>query len=192
MTTNRQRTDPQKIEVQQRRNALTKRIKVWRVAQMVYMPQVSAYLPNEGDSVDPEDDAQGLDISKPETWPLFLPSAIPRDDRSACYRGVIETEQVLRLAQLQDGLVGLRLSRRALRNLRLYFKTNMAGEGKNSCGGQDFQKNSEKHVISLLLQCWQRFWWGFSSSTPVTRCFSVGGWENLIPIPGDQPRRPRG
>ena len=98
---------------------------------MVYMPQVLAYLPDESDSVDP-DDAQGLDNSKPETWPLYLPSAIASDDRSSCYKGVIETEQVLRLAQLQDGLVGLRLSRRALRNLRLYFKTNMAGEGKKT------------------------------------------------------------
>ena len=125
---NRQRTDPQKIEIQQRRNALAKRIKVWRVAQMVYMPQASAYLPEESDSLD-SDDVQGLDISKPETWPLFLPSNILSEDRPSCYKGVIETEKVLRLAQLQDGLVGLRLSRRALRNLRLYFKTNVAGEG---------------------------------------------------------------
>ena len=131
LVSNRQRTDPQKIEVQQRRNALAKRIKVWRVAQMVYMPQASLYLPDESDSKDSED-TQGLDTSKPETWPLFLPSDIPSEDRPSCYKGVIETERVLRLAQLQDGLVGIRLSRRALRNLRLYFKTNIAGEGKKT------------------------------------------------------------
>ena len=95
------------------------------------MPQASAYLPDESD-LPTSDDAQRLDNSKPETWPLLLPSAIPKDDRSPCYKGVIETERVLRLAQLQDSLVDLRRFRRALRNLRLYFKTNMAGEGQKT------------------------------------------------------------
>ena len=95
------------------------------------MPQASAYLPDESDSLT-SGNTQKLDNSKPETWPLFLPSAIPGDDRSPCYKGVVETEQILRLAQLQDSLVDLRRSRRALRNLRLYFKTNMAGEGQKT------------------------------------------------------------
>ena len=103
---------------------------MWRIAQAVYMPQASAYLPDENDST--SNDAEQLDTSKPETWPLLLPSAIPKDDRSPCYKGVVETELFLRLAQLQDALVDLRLFRRALRNLRLYFKTNMAGEGQKT------------------------------------------------------------
>lgn len=89
------------------------------------------YLPDESD-LSTSDDTPRLDNSKPETWPLFLPSAIPGGDRSPCHKGVIETERVLRLAQLQDGLVDLRRFRRALRNLRLYFKTNMAGEGQKT------------------------------------------------------------
>ena len=104
---------------------------MWRVAQAVYMPQASTYLPDESDSPI-SDDTQRLDNLKPETWPLLLPSAIPGDNRSLCYRGVIETEQVLRLAQLQDNLVDLRRFRRTLRNLRLYFKTNVAGEGQKT------------------------------------------------------------
>ena len=63
---------------------------MWRVAQAVYMPQASAYLPNESDSLD-SDDTQGFDDSKPETWPLFLPSAIPKDDCSPYYKGVIDS-----------------------------------------------------------------------------------------------------
>jgi hypothetical protein len=93
------------------------------------MPQTAAYLSNE-DGSPTSDDTQRPDESKPETWPLLLPSAIPKDDRSLCYKGIIETEQLLRSAQLDDDLVDLRRSRRALRNLRLYFKTNMAGEGQ--------------------------------------------------------------
>ena len=131
LRSNRERTDPQKIEVQQRRNALTKRINIWRVAQAVYMPQVSPYLSSK-DDLPTSDDRQKHDSLKPETWPLFLPSAIHKDDRSPCYKGIVETEQDLRLAQLQDSLEDLRRFRRALRNLRLYFKTNMAGEGQKN------------------------------------------------------------
>lgn len=93
--------------------------------------QASTYLPDESVSLD-SDDAPRSDNSKPETWPLLLPSAVPVDDRSLCHKGVVETEQVLRLAQLQDSLMDLRRFRRALRNLRLYFKTNMAGEGQKT------------------------------------------------------------
>ena len=95
------------------------------------MPQVATYLPDERDPL-ASDDTPRLDNSKPETWPLFLPSSLPRDDRSSCYKGIVTTEQTLRLAQLQDGLADLRQSRRALRNLRLYFKTNLAGEGQKT------------------------------------------------------------
>ena len=95
------------------------------------MPQASGYLSDEND-LQASDDTPRLDNSKPETWPLLLPSAIPKDDRSPCYKGIIETERVLRLAQLQDGLGDLRRFRRELRNLRLYFKTNTAGEGQKT------------------------------------------------------------
>jgi hypothetical protein len=95
------------------------------------MPQTSAYLSDENDSLG-SDDTQRVDDSKPETWSLFLPSAVPTGERSLCYKGVVETERVLRLAQLEDSLVDLRQLRRALRNLRLYFKTNTAGEGRKT------------------------------------------------------------
>jgi hypothetical protein len=106
-------------------------MKAWRVAQAIYMPQTLAYLPDENGSP-ASDDTEQLNDSKPETWLLFLPSAVPKDDRSLCYKGVVETERILRLAQLQDNLVDLRRFRRALRNLRLYFKTNTAGEGQKT------------------------------------------------------------
>ena len=95
------------------------------------MPQASTYLPGENSSQSP-DEAQRFEDSKPETWPLLLPSAIPKDKRSLCYNRIIETERLLRLAQLQDNLADLRQSRRALRNLQLYFKRNVAGEGQKT------------------------------------------------------------
>ena len=95
------------------------------------MPQTLAYFPDDSGSSTSNDTGQ-LDDSKPEIWPLFLPSSISEDNRSSCYKGVIETEQVLRMAQLQDSLVDLRRFRRTLRNLRLYFKKNTAGEGQKT------------------------------------------------------------
>jgi len=100
------------------------------------MPQVSVYLSDrnsfptsdENDS----DNVPKLDDSTPETWPLFLPSATPENNHSLCHKGVIETERILHLARLQDSLDNLRQFRRALHNLRLYFKMNTAGEGQKT------------------------------------------------------------
>jgi hypothetical protein len=94
---------------------------MWRTAQVVYMPQVSGS-PDEQDPDEPDE-------SKPELWPLLLPSELPQDDRSLCHKGVSETEQILRLAQVKDNLVDLRRLRRTLLSLRMYFKANVVGEG---------------------------------------------------------------
>lgn len=95
------------------------------------MPQALAYFPDNS-GLSNSNDTEQPDDSKPETWPLSLPSSIPGGDRSLCYKGIVETERVLRLAQLQDSLVDLRRFRRTLRNLRLYFKTNTAGAGQKT------------------------------------------------------------
>ena len=63
------RTDPQKAEIQEQRNALTQRIRLWRTAQVVYMPQVSDRLPSEHHPTT-FDDPDEFDESKPELWPL--------------------------------------------------------------------------------------------------------------------------
>ena len=88
------------------------------------MPQVSGS-PSDEPTFDDE-----FDESKPELWPLLLPSELPPDDRLSCHKGVTETEQTLRLAQMQDNLIDLRRLRRTLRSLRTYFKSNVVGEGQ--------------------------------------------------------------
>ena len=77
-------------------------------------------------------DADELEESKPELWPLLLPSQLSQDDRSLCHKGVTETERILRLAQVQDNLVDLRRLRRTLRSLRTYFKSNVIGKGQKT------------------------------------------------------------
>ena len=95
------------------------------------MPQVSGNLPDEQRSP-AFDDPYEFDESKPELWPLLLPSELSQEDRSLCYKGVTETERILRLAQVQDNLVDLRRLRRTLRSLRTYFKSNVVGEGQKT------------------------------------------------------------
>ena len=89
------------------------------------MPRASEYLPG---GPDPDE----LDESKPELWPLLLPSCLSHDNRSSCHKGVAETELTLRLAQIHDNLVELRRLRRTLWNLRKYFKSNLVGGGQKS------------------------------------------------------------
>lgn len=124
-----QRTDTQKAEIQEWRNTLTQRIKLWKTARAVYMPQNLSEYPLDEQDPSTSNDPYELDESKPELWPLFLPSELPQESRSLCYKGVVETERTLRLAQVQDNLVDLRRLRRTLRSLRTYFRSNVVGEG---------------------------------------------------------------
>ena len=119
------------MEIQERRNNLARRIKLWKTAQAVYMPQVSGYSLDEQDPP-ASDDTYELDDSKPELWPLLLPSELSQDCRSSCHKGITETEQTLRLAQVQDNLIDLRRLRRTLRSLRTYFRSNVVGEGQKT------------------------------------------------------------
>jgi hypothetical protein len=96
----------------------------------VYMPQVSKYLTDEQHH--PISNDHEFDDSKPELWPLFLPSQLSQEDRSSCHNGVAEIEHTLRLAQVQDNLVDLRRLRRTLRSLRTYFRSNVVGEGQKT------------------------------------------------------------
>ena len=77
-------------------------------------------------------DLDEFDQSKPELWPLVLPSELRQEEWSLCHKGVVETEQTLRLAQVQDNLVDLRRFRRTLRSLKTYFRSNVIGEGQKA------------------------------------------------------------
>ena len=146
------RTDPQKLEIQERRNALVRRIKLWKTAQSVYMPQVSEYLSEEQGHPTPND--HEFDETKPELWPLCLPSQLTHEDRLLCYKGIADIEHTLRLAQVQDSLIDLRRLRRALRALRTYFRSNVAGEGQKT---QTKSRAAESGVMVRINRTVQRY-----------------------------------
>lgn len=91
------------------------------------MPQVSD--DQVGEEV-PLGDLDEPDESKPELWPLLLPSELSQNDRALCHKGIEAAECTLRLAQVQDNLIDLRRQRRTLRSLRMYFKSNVVGQGQ--------------------------------------------------------------
>ena len=95
------------------------------------MPQVSGYQ-LDTQHLPASENPYVLDESKPERWPLLLPSELSQDNRLLCHKGIAETEQTLRLAQVQDSLIDLRHLRRTLRSLRTYFKSNVVGEGQKT------------------------------------------------------------
>ncbi|KAF9791850.1 hypothetical protein BJ322DRAFT_998331 [Thelephora terrestris] len=152
LATKGQRTDPQKLEIQERRNVLARRINLWRTAQAVYMPQVSEYIAGERDLPTLHD--YDFDESRPELWPLFLPSHLSQDDRSSCYTGIDDTECTLRLAQVQDNLVDLRRLRRTLRSLRTYFRSNVIGEGQKT---QTKSRTAESGVVARISRTVHRY-----------------------------------
>ena len=117
------------------------------------MPQVPGLQSDEQDPFT-SDDPYELEEPKPELWPLLLPSQLSQENRSSCHRGVTETEQTLRLAQMQDSLVDLRRFRRTLRSLRMYFRSNVVGEGTKP---QTKSRGSESTVLAQIKRAVRRY-----------------------------------
>lgn len=115
------------------------------------MPLVSEYLASDHDFPAPDDE---FNESKPELWPLFLPSQLSEDDRSQSHKGVTETELALRLAQVQDNLIDLRRLRRSLRSVRTYFRSNIVGEGVKA---QTKSRVAESGVVCRINRTVQRY-----------------------------------
>ena len=165
-----QRTDLQKLEVQERRNVLARRITLWRTAQVIYMPPASEYLAGERDLL--PSDGHEFDESKPELWPLLLPSQVSRDDVSLCHSGIAEIERTLRLAQAQDSLVDLRRLRRTLRSLKTYFRSNVVGEGQKV---QTKSRTAESGVTARIGRTVHRYRLAY---TALLSLDPTGEWRN--------------
>ena len=134
------------------------------------MPQVSRFQPDEQD-IPLSDDPDELDELKPELWPLFLPSQLTQDSRSSSHKGVTETERVLRLAQVKDGLVDLRRLRRSLRSHRMYFRSNVIGEGRKV---QTKSRASESTVTARINRTVRRYRLAYSALLSLD---PTGDWQ---------------
>jgi len=117
------------------------------------MPQVLESQPNEQDLF-AAGDLDEFEESKPELWSLFLPSQLSKDNRLSCHKGVTETELALRLAQARDNLVDLRRLRRTLRSMKMFYRSNIVGEGQKT---QTKSRASESVVTVRINRAVRRY-----------------------------------
>ncbi|TDL13469.1 hypothetical protein BD410DRAFT_846920 [Rickenella mellea] len=117
--------------IQDRRNALKRRIENWRSIQALYMPGVSAIHSNPDDE-DLEAGASGEGGELAEHIDLCLPSKVPRMRDVGCLVGLHETELRLRLAQAAGSLTQLRRQLRIYSNLASYKQIQVSGPGQRA------------------------------------------------------------
>ena len=123
------KSDAQKATIQEKRNALMRRIRRWQQAQLIYMPGTAISSPPTHDD-DPDENDNG-DSETPEKIPLVLPSKVEATRRTTvCLHQVVKYERQLRLAQLQDSLIELRRVRRIRHTLLQNHRTQIAGQGQ--------------------------------------------------------------
>lgn len=128
-------------DLQEKRNSLARRIKAWRLNQLIHMPGVSNLtLPSA--SLHDDDD---IPVENAEDVPLYLPSSAPDDLRTRPqWAPLIRTEIRLRLAQAEDSLAELRRQLRTSHALPTYKKQQVVGQGPNTRARAIFSRFSAK------------------------------------------------
>jgi hypothetical protein len=106
-------------EIQEKRNALARRLEAWHQVQYHYMPEIA-----ELRSSNPEP------TSQPEKCPMYMPSSVSITFRRSA-NDLTGKEARLRLAQANDALAELRRLLRITSGLR-YYKWKQVGPSQRS------------------------------------------------------------
>ncbi|KDQ54200.1 hypothetical protein JAAARDRAFT_60933 [Jaapia argillacea MUCL 33604] len=123
-------TSKEQTDLQQKRNALHRRIQSWRSVQAVYMPCVTALLLETSQEDEPQANTSTPVVT--EKIPLWLPSALPSRLRSSLPPSVLENERRLRLGQADDALSEVRRQRRMIVNIHQFRHLNKANVGQKA------------------------------------------------------------
>ena len=115
----------QLAKMQERKNALHRRIKGWTVVQHLYMPEVSA-MRARADRAASDKTAE----IPPFDFPLHLPSSL--GPRTACHQKLREHEFKLREAQAYEALEELRQHLRLRTHMYKYKDKNIVGQRANT------------------------------------------------------------
>lgn len=119
------RTSKQLADLRDKRNHLLKEILKWRRTQLIYMPQVTALIPDTT-----SESESGTDEPFPELMPLFLPSSLPNEIRSVPELEKIRNMELkLRVPQAHDALATIQRQRRVIQGLWQFKKLNASGTG---------------------------------------------------------------
>ena len=112
-------------ELEERRNALRRRLSSWAEARNLYIPLTSEQ------AIDLSNEPSNAADRLPEAAPLRLPSSLPALHES-CPFNLADVELRFRLAQAEDALSELRRLLRATMSLRHYKSKQV---GASQCGG---------------------------------------------------------
>ncbi|KAH7919292.1 hypothetical protein BV22DRAFT_1108120 [Leucogyrophana mollusca] len=118
-------TDLQKAKLQQRLNALQRKIELWTAVQLIYMPSVAALRAR----ATPANSTEPQKI-EPHKFKLWLPSELCRTD--SCDIRLREYEWSLRHAQAHDTLNQIRQYLRLQSHLYHFKDRNIRGQGANT------------------------------------------------------------
>ncbi|KAF9037328.1 hypothetical protein BDZ89DRAFT_1220764 [Hymenopellis radicata] len=115
-------TQAQASEIQRKRVALSKQIRLFRSSQLVYMPGVAAELARETVAR-----RVPIDVEDQKLW---MPSHFDANVReTACLPGFSAKEKELRITQCNDALHGLRDCERGLRTYAAFRRDETDGQG---------------------------------------------------------------
>ena len=130
-------TSLQQAKIQERKNALHRKIKAWADIQQLYMPDLTPVRAREE-----REAADAAREAHPYEIPLYLPSSLP--SRLRGNSTLFKYEFKLRMAQAYEALEELRRHLR-MRSQMYYFKDkNSAGQRDNTRSGGLIQNTQDK------------------------------------------------
>ncbi|KZP23155.1 hypothetical protein FIBSPDRAFT_952228 [Athelia psychrophila] len=118
-------TSLQLSKIQERKNALSRKIKTWTDTQQLYMPEVTIIRAREHQAV-----ADGTKETHVYDIPLHFPSALPH--RTPTNTKLVEYEFRLRYAQADEALEELRQQLRLRSHMWFFKDKNIRGQSSNT------------------------------------------------------------
>ena len=140
----RAKTSKQSADLQEKRNALSRRIQQWREVQLAYTPTVATLIVRTGSTTGSHELESGL----AENVPLFLPSGISDAARQSI-TSVSKKELRLRMAQADEALEDVRRGRRMITGLVQFKKLNISGAGNKP----NTRMRTLYNRLQLRIQC---------------------------------------
>ena len=168
-------TTLQLAKMQERKNALARKINAWIAIQHLYMPSVSVLR-----SRDDRDASDKTAERPPQDLPLYLPSTLPV--RTACSTKLQQYEFRLREAQAYEALEDVRQHLRLRTHLYKYKDKNVTGQHANTRSQNLI--NSVQGKVGASAATYTR---ARNALTKLSPLFGEVGWRSklLVLEPGD-------
>ncbi|KAH7918389.1 hypothetical protein BV22DRAFT_1024674 [Leucogyrophana mollusca] len=160
--------EEQQATIQNRRNALTRKIDAWAKIQALYIPGVVALRVGSNGTSGTEEE-----IEKAENQKLWLPSQLPRG--VVCDQELRSIEWRLRYAQAGDALNELRQSLRLSSYLNRFKDRFLRGQGANTRA-----RNTLKTVDAKSTACKARYRAAHAALHSLSPILNMVGWQNTF------------